>query len=62
MKAVRVSSIFGYDWKRWNRKYKEYKQEVLYNGVEYLPLDIVKNADYLIFDRDIEDIKCDDED
>lgn len=62
MKAVRVSSIFGYDWKEWNRKYTGYKHEVLYNGVEYLPLDIVKDRDYLIFDRDIEDIKCNDED
>ena len=57
MKAVRVSDIFGYGWKRLNRNYKGHEHEFLYDGVEWLPLEVVNDIDYLILDCDIENIE-----
>lgn len=58
MKAVRVSAIFGYDWKRWYYcdDYEGKEHEFKYNGAEYLPLDLVLDHNYLISSRDIKEI------
>lgn len=62
MKAVRVSSVFGYEWKSWPHcnDYEGKEHEFKYNGVEYLPLDLVLDHDYLISSRDIEEIDYED--
>ncbi len=62
MKAVRVSAIFGYDWKRWCHcgDYNGKEHEFKYNGAEYLPLDVVLDHDYLILSCDIEEIDYED--
>lgn len=62
MKAVRVSSIFGYDWKLWAHKdeYEGKEHEFKYNEAEYLPLDVVLDHDYLILSCDIEEIDYED--
>lgn len=57
MKAVRVSDIFSYGWKRRNRNYKGREYEFVYDGVEWLPLEVVKDIGYLILDCDIENIE-----
>lgn len=54
MKAVKVENIFGTDWKTWREDYNGHTYQFVYNGVEYLPLDIVKKVGYEILDCDIE--------
>ena len=43
MKAIRVSNIFGCDWKSWAHAddYDGHEHEFKYKCMEYLPLEVV---------------------
>lgn len=49
--------MFTKDWKEINRYYAGHECEVLYNGVEYLPLLTIQKFGYNYLLKDIEEIK-----
>lgn len=56
MYAVKVEKLFGADWKDWDKNYINHEHEFIYEGVEYLPLDVLRTSDFIVRLRDIEEI------
>lgn len=60
MYAIKVENMFGKDWKDCDKNYLGREHMVMYNGVEYYPLDKAIESDYIVRLKHIEEINYED--